>query len=278
MNSRFMSLAVMSLLMTGCVSMDAVTKYSAYSKDTVDSINVVARDYALSCARSNSYKALSEYNDCVDAKKGSKAIIDVSKVLSDYSDALGALASDEIVDYNTNIDKVVAETKNIKGYDEGKVSSLKKLSGFVGQMATNFYRQKQISEVIMSANLTVVKFSDDLAQVIDENIVFQYDNELETWRQRYQYLERSQRSSNPFVWEGYSKNQWDKRIEIETKLAAAKSLANGVREIGKTHNKLSKDAGDLSGKEVYAAVRAYVNQAKPILKEVQEAFSTNKGD
>lgn len=266
------------LLLAGCVSMEAVTKYSSYSKGTVDSVAVVARDYALSCVRSNSYKSLDSYNDCVDAKKSARAIIDVSKVLSDYSDALSALASDETVDYSVNIEKIANEAKNIKGYDEDKVGALKKLSGFIAKMATDYYRQKQISEVIVSANATVIKFSSDLADVIDQNIVYQYENELETWQQRYQFVERSQRNSSPFEWESYSSNQWAKRIDIESKMAAAKSLAMGVRQIGVTHNKLSKDAENLTGKEVYAAVRAYANQAKPILEEVRHAFSVNAGD
>lgn len=263
------------VLLSGCESMQSVKDYSSYSKSTIESVNPIAKDYFASCLRSNSYKPLASYSKCTSEKEAATAILTVAGVLDSYGAALGALASDELVDYSADVDKLTGEVKNLKSFDEKKVDALGKLSAFIAGAATKAYQQKQVVKFVQDSNDAVVSVANGLADAIDANYSEAIKLELSAWEDGYKRVERVDRDSRPLDWEAYSKAQWQNRVDLEAKLSAAKALSRGIRAIGETHSKLERDAEKITGKEVYASVRSFVEAAKPIIKEVREAYANN---
>lgn len=265
----FGSLAVLS----GCVSMQAVKDYSAYSHATVESVTPVAKDFYGSCLRANSYKPLAQYSKCDSEQEASKAILSVASVLDAYGTALGVLASDELVDYTVNVAELTNEVKKLKTIDDQKIDAIGKLSSLLAKAANSAYQQKEVVKFIQAGDESVGNVADGLAELIETHYAQAISLELTAWEDAYKRVERIERESKPLEWEAYSKAQWQQRADLQTKLSVAKALANNIREIGQTHHKLKHDAEKITGKEVYASVRTFVNATKPVINDVQEAFS-----
>lgn len=274
MTHRYCLLLVGSLtVLSGCVSMQAVKDYSTYSRTTIESVTPVAKDFHGSCLRANSYKPFSQYRKCDSEREASKAILSVASVLDAYGAALGALASDELVDYNTDVNKLTDEVKKLGTIDAQQIDAIGKLSSVLANAATSAYQQKEVVKFIQAGDESVGSVADSLAELVEKHYAQVISLELTAWEDAYKRVERVERECKPLEWEAYSKTQWQQRSDLQTKLSATKALAKSIRGIGQTHHKLKQDAEKITGKEVYASVRTFVDATKPVIKDVQEAFS-----
>lgn len=267
---------ILALLMSGCTSMEAVQKYASYSQSTIESVKPVAKDFYASCTRTNSFKPLDSHSECKTEQEVSKAILMVSNVLDEYAMALGALAADELVSYDNDIDAMTKEIKGLKvqGLEEGKIDAVGSLAKFISKAATSAYQQQQVGRFIRESDTSITIVTETLANIIEKNYSHAIDMEISAWREGYKRVERAVRTEKPLEWEAYSKAQWKDRAELDAKLNAVKNLAKSIREIGSTHVKLKEDAEKLTSKEVFAFVRSYIKETKPVIKEVQDAFLT----
>lgn len=273
--SRTSVLLSVCFLLSGCASMEAVQKYADYSRSTIESVRPVAEDFQASCMRANSAKPFANYSKCSTEQDASKAILTVSNVLADYGAALGALAADELVNYDKDIDGLTGEIKNlkVKGLEDAKVDAIGSLAKFIAKAATSAYQEKQVKTFLNESNSSLVSVTNTLADVINTNYSEAIKLEISSWEDSYQRVERVARDNNPLEWESYSKAQWKTRTELAEKLIAAKSLSENIRKIGSTHTKLINDANDLTSKKVAAMVKSFVNDATPVIKEIKKAFA-----
>ncbi|UVL42417.1 hypothetical protein LOY55_10025 [Pseudomonas sp. B21-040] len=120
MKTGLLILPALISLTSGCVSLDSVKNYASYSKLTVESTRPIAQDYFDSCMRTNNYKPYSHASNCQSERATSNAISEIAEVLAAYSDSLGALASDELVSYDDNLNEVASELKKNQGRLSGK--------------------------------------------------------------------------------------------------------------------------------------------------------------
>jgi len=271
---------ILVFLMSGCTSMEAVQKFALYSQSTIETVRPVAKDFYASCTRANSFKPLASHSKCKTEQEASKAIQMIAGVIDEYSVALGALASDELVDYEKDVDAMTKEINGLKvsGLDEKKVDAVGSVAQLISKAATSGYQQQQISKFLKQDDVSVANVTETLADLIEKNYSTAIDMEITAWEDGYRRVEKIERTERPLEWEMYSKVQWKDRADLEAKKNAAKSLAKNIREIGTTHEKLKKDAEKLTSKEVAAFVQTYIKNAKPVIKEVQEAFKTTKED
>ena len=262
------------MLLPGCVSMKAVQDYAVASHKTLEGVQSVAKDYSASCLRANRYRPLSEHSKCVDEKAAAKGLQSAAAVLDAYVVALGALAADDLVHYDTEIGALAGEVKK-SGIitNSAQVDAFASLAAFIAKAATSAYQQKQVAKYVTLADAAVGTASKALADAISTNYPARIDNELVFWTQSYTRVETAERIKHPLDWEAYASTQWQVRTDLEAKAAAAMALTKSVDAIGKTHAELKKDAEHLSGKELLAAVSSFVATAQPVLKDVQEAFA-----
>ncbi|PWK42368.1 hypothetical protein [Pseudomonas sp. OV226] len=273
MKTGLLILPVLISLTSGCVSLDSVKNYASYSKLTVESTRPIAQDYFDSCMRANNYKPYSHASNCQSERATSNAISEIAEVLAAYSDSLGALASDELVSYDDNLNEVASELKKIKGASPEKVDAIKTLSAKIASATTNAYRQKQIVKYISESNDAVVSVSDTLASVIEQNYSFAISLEIDAWSDSYRKVEIVERDAHPLAWDAFATSKWQERENLEKKQSAATALADSIRKIGSTHAKLKKDAEHITGDEVYASVRSFISDVKPAINQVKAAYT-----
>ena len=142
--------------------------------------------------------------------------------------------------------------------------------------AAGAYQQEQIARFIRQSDTAVGMVSQTLADLIVTNYARAVSLEIDAWESHYKQMERKANSLDPIAWDAYAEAQWHQRAALQAKVDASHSLAASVMAIGLTHHKLKRDAENLSGQEVYAAVRSFVDAAKPAIDEVREAFSKDK--
>jgi len=263
-------------LLSGCVSMQGVKTYTTYSRATIETVNPVAKDFYDSCLRANSYRPFKYRNDCITEAKASKAILAIASVLDGYGAALDALASDELVDYSTDITALSNEIADVGRLDTEKVQAVENLTSVIANAAAGAYRQEQIARFIRQSDTAVGMVSQTLADLIITNYARAVSLEIDAWESHYKQMERKANRLDPIAWEAYATAQWHQRAALQAKLDASRSLAASVMAIGLTHHKLKRDAENLTGQEVYAAVRSFFDTAKPAIDEVREAFSKDK--
>ena len=210
------------LALPGCVSMKSVQDYAAASHETLVGVGTVGKDFGDTCDRANKYIPYNQYNDCAAEKAKAQGIQAAAKVLDAYMLALGALAADELVVYDKELDGLAKE---------------------------------------------------GLSVIIGENYPIAVNNELVFWGKRFKAVEATERSNHPLDWDSHLAAQWQVRSDLQAKVAAAKALAECVKAMGQAHAALKNDAQRLTGKELFAVVRDYVAAAKPVVKEVQDAFN-----
>lgn len=269
----WLALAV-GMLLPGCTSMKAVQDYAVTSHKTLEGVQSVGKDFAASCERQNKYRPLNEYRECETEKTQAKGIQAAVAVLDAYVVALGALAADELVSYNKELDGLAKEVKAsgiIK--DKEKVDAFAHVAEFIATAFTSAYQQEEVAKYLVQGNDAMANATEGLAVVVEEDYPGRIDNEVIMWKQHFKKVEGAVQAKYPLEWENYAAVQWQARFDLDAKIAAARALAKSVRTIGKAHAELKKDAERLTGKEVYAAVRDYVNAAQPVLKEVQDAFA-----
>lgn len=263
--------------LTGCVSLKAISDFSSQTVATASMVDNIADDYHDSCLRANVYKPIASASSCAlqnDAKSG---IREVADLLEAYARAMGNLASDDLVDYGDEFEGLEASINglDIKGLESDKVTAIGSLIELIANAATDGVRRKELVKYISQANLSVIKVSNGVAEVIEENYILAIQAEIDAWDQNYRLLELNNRDSNMLVWAQYSTDQWRIKVDLESKKASAIALAKALRRIGVTHDKLNQNINDLSGDEVISIVQNYLAMTRPVVQEVRSAFASN---
>ncbi|MDP2847164.1 MAG: hypothetical protein Q8O35_03100 [Humidesulfovibrio sp.] len=268
----------LGLLLTACVSMQAVNDYSAASRKTLEGVQTIGRDYSASCLRMDQYKPrTNDKNVCAKEKTAGKGISNAALALNAYVSGLGALAADDNVAYNSQIDDLASSVKTSGIMPSNQADAFGGLAKLLSRALLDGYKQKQIRLYVDRADPDVTIASRALADVVGKFYVQYIKAELETWDFEYRELERVQKQLKPLEWQIYSEKKWQERLELEAKIAAAESLAGNVLAIGTAHSELRMNAGRLDSKELSAVIKAYVDAAIPVIKEVDEAFKQGGG-
>ncbi len=265
---------VMSVALGGCVTLKSVTDYSAASRKTLEGVQTVGRDYSASCLRMQQYKALPAHGPamCVKEKIAAKGIADAAQAFDAYMSGLAALAADDTVGYDSQIDGLVASVKNANIMPNSQVEAIGGLAKILSRAALDGYKQKQLRIYLDEADPHVSIASKALADVVGKLYALYIKGELEKWDIEYTDLERSQKKLKPLEWQIYADRKWPERVELEAKIAAADSLAKSMLAIGTAHAELRTNADKLDAKELSALIKAYVDATLPVIKEVKEAF------
>jgi len=268
-----LALAV-GLLLPGCVSMKAVQDYSAASHKTLEGVQSVGKDYGASCERANRFLSFAKPNNCSIENENAKGIQAAAGVLDAYVVALGVLAADELVKYNTEMDGLVKQVEASKVMnDTRKVEAFGALASFIAAKLTSLYQQEKVAEYLGRGNAAMGNATEALAFVVERNYPGVIANELGLWSRNLAELEKTEKPKNLLQWDSFVSAQWQVRADLLAKQTAAQALAKSVRAIGRTHAALNADAKHLTGKEVVAAVRDFVAGVEPVLKEVQDAYA-----
>jgi hypothetical protein len=147
-------LALVSLA-TGCADLQAIRQF-AQSSTEAETYQAIANDYAAVPEREK-YYSLTKFHASYDQQTKERnaqvqALLDIQRVITEYMKALGELAADELVSYDTSIDALAEQVKATKALDDAQIQALGGITKLLARAVTDRYRQKKLNQVITEAN------------------------------------------------------------------------------------------------------------------------------
>lgn len=183
-------------LLQGCAAnLPAVREFSKATVLTSEPFNQVLDDIPKSCERRVDVKIVNkyeipegsydvrltdEYKDdlalCAGYEKATEKILLAHDVLQNYAEALGKLASDDVVTFNKETSDLKSSLENFKLngtpiFQESEANAASKIAEFLFDLAVKGYRQKKLNETINMAGKPIDQ---------DPKLYCQSDNHDET--------------------------------------------------------------------------------------------------
>jgi hypothetical protein len=178
-------------LAEGCAqNLPAVREYSRATLAASCSFDTTAYDLPKSCIRrvdteeafkderivivDDSVEFSKKYRDklssCDELKENLNGVTGANGVLKGYAQAIGQLASDEVVIFTSEIDALEASLRGInivgdKPFEGPNATAVLKLAKFLSNVAVNGYGQKRLKETIETANSDLKNLIDGLIAV-----------------------------------------------------------------------------------------------------------------
>lgn len=260
------------LVISGCTNLLAVRQYSETANNSLSKVPEVIGDFTASCKRRAQLQPDDKKPDCEKVKMSSEPLIEVISVLQKYTQSLGELASDEAITYTENLDSLEKEINGLEKFDKEKVSAVTSIANYVSKLATDTYRRDEVKDAIQKNNQHIKVVTNVIADLIQNDYKSLLETEKETVSKYYNEINVQYSDREPLAVKIAIKEK-DAHMEgVDAKSEAIGPLVELINKIGTEHDKLNSKSGELDSKEVIELVKSYVNEAKPILKQVKEAY------
>ncbi len=278
---------LLAFLVSGCADLKGITALSEISTATLKN-TTFADDYLTSLERQKRYAVYgssADYEKLIEERKKIHGqLLQIYGVASDYTNALGKLASDDIISYDKNVDALVNQLKETK-YQSGKNvfdASQVQAFGIVGKLlfkaATDNYRQDKLKIIIEDSNSSFAKVIDTLKE-FNEHYKIELGNEKNLLRIRYERSIRDIRS-NEELFRAVVTLQNDVSIimedtynfksdEIEAKIKGVTAYNNSLEKIKKAHQDLYNNRNNVSSDQVRSRLKVYSQDLSDIYSYIK---------
>ncbi|WP_103654248.1 hypothetical protein [Agarilytica rhodophyticola] len=269
---RFGSLLIALLVVSGCTNLSAVRQYSETANGSLSMVPDVVDDFTKSCKRRAHFQPSGSKPNCEKIKESSEPLTEVVSVLQKYTQSLGKLASDEVVTYTENLDSLEKEINSLEKFDKEKISAVTSIAKYLSKLATDVYRRDKVKDAIQENNQHIKVVTSVLADIIKNDYKSLLETEGEAVGKYYKEI-KTQHSVNEPLAVKLAMKEKDVHMEaVDAKSKAIAPLTELIKKIGTEHDKLNSKSGELDSKEVIELVKSYVDEAKPILKQVKQAY------
>jgi len=145
------------LLLASCSSLKPVADFGK-NGSSVAGFPGVAEDYPQSLERQRLYgqtgSSVSDEN-IAKRKRDAQRLLQAQKVLEAYARALGALASDDLISYDKELDALNKSLVDAKFATSAQTDGYAKAAKFGFRFVTDFYRRAKIKRLIITYNPSV---------------------------------------------------------------------------------------------------------------------------
>ncbi|MGH7901721.1 MAG: hypothetical protein ACRENZ_08285 [Thermodesulfobacteriota bacterium] len=302
------SILFVLLFSQGCVAnLPAVREFSVTTITASSTFDVIADDLPKSCKRrveisfipspsdkltieDNRVEYSTEYLDalskCDDLETSLNGIIEVNNVLKEYAEAIGELASDDVVTFTQELDALESSMKQISingnnPFDGPRAVAVSSLAKFLFNAAINGYRQKKLKETIQMGNEPLIEITVGLSDVASDYQVI-LRNEIQNVKalQANLILQRK-KPENEREFFKLSDAEIDEQLFvskqmiefIEIRVNAAEDYENILRKIAEIHEQLYLNTNNLNSARLISEIQAYASELIPLINNIREAYS-----
>src|SRR5882757_8606724 len=186
---RIAAAATFLVTLNGCVNLDDAAGLSKLSDEARISLPRVSNDVAGTCARQNTLfentpqterPAAAQVQDCKPYQEIADHLAKDENVIADYFDALGKLASNEPMSYDTTIEENVTATKLNSALSANTASAgndAQRILKSLADAATKGYREKQLGQLIQQDDPAIQSLTQALKRVITVDYALLLSNE-----------------------------------------------------------------------------------------------------
>lgn len=243
-------LAILLLLLGGCVDLGEVAQFAKNSQDVGKTFPGMTSQAAESCARANGF--INSQNNLTPLPCGiypalSPALLKVNTALFSYIASLGNLVSADISKTGGGFDSLSSDLKqadpNISSENQNKASAAAGLAKAVTNIWANGYRQRELSKIIDKNNQAVQDVTSFLSDYAAGKYVQSLQDEL---RYEKSYCENMKSEKEPLATDLLVRRCGTDELRINNQLTALKSYQDALATIAATHKRLNDERGHWS--------------------------------
>jgi hypothetical protein len=267
--------AVTSLVvaLNGCSSLEPVAEFGK-NASAIAGYPDVADDYPAILQRQRLYgdKTAAVSDEKIAARKrDAQRLREAQKVLESYARALGALAANDLISYDKEIDTLNRSIVDAKLATSAQTDAYAKVANFGFELATDIYRRNKIRQLISTYNPAIQKATGNLILIVDGGYLTALKDERDYFDKYVSgpanVITGSEENRQNF--EGLqgivgvvAKTQDDM---LDKKKQNAKSLVKGMQAFAQGHQQLAQNINKISFNKTVGVAREYAEQLRDIL-------------
>jgi hypothetical protein len=280
--AKFLITSTLLFSLAGCVNQDDAAGLSKLSDEARAALPRVSNDVEGTCLRQNTLLDNTPANelpasvkplDCAPYHELAAQLGRDQKILLDYFNALGKLASNKPMGYGAAVDANVTEIGANSSLSASAAAAGKDSEGLLKSLAdaaTHGYREKQLNQLLHDNDLAVQSLTQALKKVITADYGLRLSNEESTLDNFYQgpmaAAKPNERLTLILVQRQYAQD----KTGLQRRRAAATSYGRLMDDLGVLHAKLTHQAGQKASlAEIGKQIAPTVESLKNVVADLQ---------
>lgn len=259
-------------LLQGCADLKAIQDFADLSADSAEYTTLVDA-YVDSPNRQKRYQLESRHDrleQMVQDRAGQKpALLLRHAAIEKYMAALGALASDNVVDNREEFSRLAAALQSQAGTSPKETEAFGKMAGILTKVASDRWRQRQLRDLIEQSNEPLQEILGTLTSIVAEG--FGGDVETEQAAIRNYYTTLAMESTDPAGKAALQEWREFRLAQTEDRGEATRHYADLLRTIAQEHQRLFDQRQDLTNPQVLKQAAQTVKDLKKLLSLVKRA-------
>ena len=270
--SRFTVFLIGLLLVAqyGCVDLSAVRDFAAISAESAQYTKLV-NDYVSSPERQKRYQPPNQHAT-LDAEKEKRKnqkdlLLGRHAIIQEYTEALGNLASDELVNYDKDIDTLGKAVTNNKFAGEKDADAAAAISKILVRAVTDNWRKGKIQELIAESNKNFQTAIGALQDIVLGG--FSMDLEIESTALGKYYMKNIMESKDPAGIAALKEWQQLRIARLEERAQAIEAFSQILKKISEGHQNLYDGRDDLDRDLLIKEIRRYSKDLRSLLNTIK---------
>lgn len=266
--------AILLFFLSSCTNLTHISQFAKFSTESA-TYTKLTEDYIDYPDRIKHYQPKNQQSHLKKIKeerdKQKDDLLALHKVIAEYMAALGKLASDDLISYDSELDSMSTALKNSNFTKQETADAFGKISKTLFKAFTDNWRKGKLKELIQDSNNDFKKLVIALKNIVGEDffdsLVDEKDSIDKYFKKNLKAAEESggQNASIVLLWEWHH----EKIQIIETKKSTVKNYAKILEKIWKGHEELYKNRSDLSKKEIFNTIINISKDLKAIHKTIK---------
>ena len=264
-----------------CVTPEAVRQFTGAATAASRQLRPLLRDLTASCIRKHlADRPLDEIADTSDeAEKACKEfsrlvpnLLGALDVLINYLNALNQLASNEVVNYDKQIDGLAAQVQAAGRFGDGPTTAMKGLARFLFDTAASGYQRKGLGSAIKAADGDVATLTNALSTIAGEDYSRELAVEQQSVLERFRQAVQADKSKNPTTLL-LLQDRWRENLEnFENKRRAIRDFQELLVKIRDGHHQLAAQVDHWTAKELRQTLSPYTVSIRQLIRGFQPGF------
>jgi hypothetical protein len=255
--------------LSGCVDLAAIREFTnrAPSPAAYDDL---ASHYIGQFDRLKRYRDPSRWPDlerrATQREQQEPALLGLHRGTIEYLNALGALASDELVSYDMALDGLTVAIKEAGMVSDSQADAFASLSGFIAKAATDGYRRRKLQQFITEGNESFQKVAAALTNIVGRDFVRELDSEISEVDSYYEEViaDAGETGSQQAAIELLKDQQTEKLSELRQRKEACLAYAATLHVIAQAHQVLFERRDQLASRDTLQMLYGYGQDVKAL--------------
>ncbi len=265
--------------LSGCVNLDAAAGLSKLADEARIALPRVSNDVAGTCVRQNTLfentpaaerPPNEQAQDCKPYQEISRHLAQDENVLADYFEALGKLASNQPMNYDSTITENVSATGANSAMSANTITAgndAQNIMKALADAATRGYREKQLGQLIQQTDPAIQSLTQSLKKVIGVDYALLLSNEELSVDTFYKGPMASAQSNERLALILVQRQYAQDKTSLQSHRDDIAAYEKIMDDIAALHTKLKQEA------EKKASIVEIGKQVAPIVQSLRTALS-----